>query len=113
MPLIPHPRGDYLFLPGISPYSCGALSPSLECRIAREEESLRVNEIGALRTTSVNRRSAFFSHYPRSPKSLFFKAARNFSRIFGVNELSSASARKPASINSEGMEDKTLKTVAK
>jgi hypothetical protein len=26
MPLIPHPRGDYLFLPGISPYSCGVVS---------------------------------------------------------------------------------------
>ena len=26
MPLIPHPQGDYLFLPGISPYSCGVVS---------------------------------------------------------------------------------------
>jgi hypothetical protein len=26
MPLIPHPHGDYLFLPGISPYSCGVVS---------------------------------------------------------------------------------------
>jgi hypothetical protein len=26
MPLIPHPEGDYLFLPGISPYSCGVVS---------------------------------------------------------------------------------------
>jgi hypothetical protein len=26
MPLIPHPLGDYLFLPGISPYSCGVVS---------------------------------------------------------------------------------------
>ena len=26
MPLIPHPGGDYLFLPGISPYSCGVVS---------------------------------------------------------------------------------------
>jgi hypothetical protein len=26
MPLIPHPDGDYLFLPGISPYSCGVVS---------------------------------------------------------------------------------------
>ena len=26
MPLIPHPHGDYLFLPGIAPYSCGAVS---------------------------------------------------------------------------------------
>jgi hypothetical protein len=26
MPLVRHPRGDYLFLPGISPYSCGVVS---------------------------------------------------------------------------------------
>ena len=26
MSLIPHPQGDYLFLPGISPYSCGVVS---------------------------------------------------------------------------------------
>ena len=26
MPLIAHPQGDYLFLPGISPYSCGVVS---------------------------------------------------------------------------------------
>jgi hypothetical protein len=26
MPLIPHPQGNYLFLPGIAPYSCGAVS---------------------------------------------------------------------------------------
>jgi len=26
MPLVPHPHGDYLFLPGISPYSCGVVS---------------------------------------------------------------------------------------
>jgi hypothetical protein len=26
MPLIAHPQGDYLFLPGIAPYSCGAVS---------------------------------------------------------------------------------------
>jgi hypothetical protein len=26
MPLIAHPLGDYLFLPGISPYSCGVVS---------------------------------------------------------------------------------------
>jgi hypothetical protein len=26
MPLIPHLQGDYLFLPGISPYSCGVVS---------------------------------------------------------------------------------------
>jgi hypothetical protein len=26
MPLVPHPLGDYLFLPGISPYSCGVVS---------------------------------------------------------------------------------------
>jgi hypothetical protein len=26
MPLIDHPRGDYLFLPGIAPYSCGVVS---------------------------------------------------------------------------------------
>jgi hypothetical protein len=26
MPLIPHPQGQYLFLPGIAPYSCGAVS---------------------------------------------------------------------------------------
>jgi hypothetical protein len=28
MPLISHPHGDYLFLPGISPYSCGVVSAS-------------------------------------------------------------------------------------
>src|SRR5271155_4680043 len=26
MPLIAHPEGDYFFLPGIAPYSCGAVS---------------------------------------------------------------------------------------
>lgn len=26
MPLVAHPRGNYLFLPGISPYSCGVVS---------------------------------------------------------------------------------------
>jgi hypothetical protein len=26
MPLIPHPQGDYFFLPGISPYSCRVVS---------------------------------------------------------------------------------------
>jgi hypothetical protein len=26
MPLIPHPQGDYLFLPGIAPYSCGVVA---------------------------------------------------------------------------------------
>src|SRR5271170_2729137 len=26
MPLIAHPQGDYRFLPGISPYSCGVVS---------------------------------------------------------------------------------------
>lgn len=26
MPLVPHPSGDYLFLPGIDPYSCGVVA---------------------------------------------------------------------------------------
>ena len=26
MPLVPHPQGNYLFLPGIAPYSCGVVS---------------------------------------------------------------------------------------
>jgi hypothetical protein len=26
VPLVPHPQGDYLFLPGIAPYSCGVVS---------------------------------------------------------------------------------------
>ncbi len=26
MPMIDHPSGDYRFLPGIAPYSCGVVS---------------------------------------------------------------------------------------
>ena len=36
--------------------------------------------------------------------------ARNLSRILGLNDLSSASVSNPSSINSEGIEDKTLMT---
>ena len=52
-------------------------------------------------------------HHPWSSKSRFSRTARNLSRILGLNDLSSASVSKPSSINSEGMEDKTLMTAAR
>ena len=48
--------------------------------------------------------------HQRSSKSRFSRTARNLSRILGLNDLSSASASKPSSVNSEGIEDKTLMT---
>ena len=57
-----------------------------------------------------NRGSALAYHHQWSSKSRFSQTARNLSRILGLKDLSSASASKPSSINSEGMVDKTLMT---
>lgn len=83
MPLIAHPAGDYLFLPGIAPYSCGVVSsPGFEIVYVTLQKPIpwrRGFEVIDHYLASARRaRTALCSLSLRSPRPFSFEGFREF-----------------------------------
>ncbi len=89
--------------PGCSVIRGGCLSPLERASALSNVTSGKIDEHRLFE-------ALFADDHQRSSKSRFSRTALNLSRILGLNDLSSASVSKPSSINSEGMDDKTLMT---